>query len=137
MRQLKALISKNTIHRAHIGNMIEIKNFTYKDVITPGNILILHGGGYNTHHTIVVDNKCGSQFISHLRSLRLGLTLNTKSEVTYWALNELDGDNFKTFYNGTVIYRVFKTNIDIRNIKTVKDLEKLYTEYNLIKLTKQ
>lgn len=136
MRPLKALISKNTLNRAHSGNVLsEIKNFTYEDVITPGNILLVHGGNYNTHHAIVVDDKCASQFIQHLRFLRLGLTLNTKSEVTYWELDTLDDDNF-TFNNGTVIYKVFKTNIDIKNIKSVKDLEKLYTKYNLIKLTK-
>lgn len=135
MKPLKALISKNTIHRAHTGNMYEIKNFTYKDIITPGNILMLHGGTFNTHHAIVVDNKCGRQFFKDFTHQSIpALTLNIDSKITYWGLDKLDKDDFKNLY-GTVIYKVFKTNIDIKNIKSVKDLEKLYTEYNLIKLT--
>jgi len=137
MKPLKALISKSTIHRAHTDNMTEIKNFSYKDVITPGNVLLIYSRSHNTHHAIVVDNECAKQFVTS-KYQKLALTLNTGSQVTYWALDSLDDNAFQKFNYGIArIDKVFKTNIDIRNIKSIKDLEKLYKEYNLIKIKAQ
>ena len=53
MRPLKALISKNTLHRAHTGKL-KIENPKYTDLLIPGNIVEIESNG-KLHHGIVMN----------------------------------------------------------------------------------
>ena len=125
-----AFINKNNLHKVSIkGSMREIKNFTAKDAITPGNIVLITGGEYCTHHGIVVDDKCAKRF--HKYAKYPVFTLRPSGTLTFWNTDLVD---FPFIASGTKIINMFHSDINVDKIDTIQDLEKIYDDYKLIRI---
>ena len=132
MKPLKALISKNTLHRAHTNTLVEIDNFTYNDAITPGNILLIEGGRYDIHHAIVVNLECAHRLNLPINCKHMAATLNVVDDlVGFWDLDDNIDGNFPNFRYGAKIIKMYSTNIDVSKITTQADVKKLFDNYKL------
>jgi len=125
------LISKSTIHRAHIGKS-KIKNPKYTDLLIPGNIVEIESIG-KLHHGIVMSaHDYNLKFDKRADTTFVIVTINNDEYISNW-----DCHYFKNYFpNGNnskvVIKNIYNSSINISKIKDVKDIVKLYKEFDLI-----
>jgi len=139
MRPLKALISKNTIHRAHTDDVLtEIENFTYEDAITPGNVVLISGngylisyGGYHEHHGIVLSNVQSYELFNEIDVPHTICTLNKYRKITRWDSLKLK-ETFPFLNDDVQILKVYRKTKYTENIDTIKDIQNVYKKYNLL-----
>lgn len=131
MRPLKALISKNTIHRAHTDVLVEIENFTYNDVITPGNVVLISDDNYyHDHHGIVLSrNQCYKFF--QINEQHTILTLNEYGTITRWNTRNLE-KIFPSISDDVRILKVYRKTKYTEDIDTLQDIQNVYKKYNLL-----
>ena len=132
MRPLKALISKNTIHRAHTGKL-KIENPKYTDLLIPGNIVEIESNG-KLHHGIVMNtHDYNLKFNKRASTTFVIVTLNYDTEyVSNWDCHYFKKSFPNANDSATVIKNIYDSSIDISKIKDVKDIVKLYKEFDLI-----
>jgi len=132
MKPLKALISKKTIHRAHIDSTLtEIKNFTYKDATTSGNVVLISSNAYyKNHHGIVLNsNQCHEFF--QIDDQHTICTLNDYGTITRWNTSNLK-ETFPFLSNDEKILKVYKKTKYTEDIDTLQDIQNAYKKYNLL-----
>lgn len=132
MRPLKALISKSTIHRAHTDVLVEIENFTYEDVITPGNVVLISDDDdyYPDHHGIVFNrNQCHKFF--QINEQHTICTLNKYDTITRWNTRNLK-ETFPSISDDVRILKVYRKTKYTEDIDTLHDIQNVYKKYNLL-----
>ena len=136
MRQLKAFITKDNLHKVSTkGVMREIKNFTYEDICTPGNIVLIKNSDYRApHHGIVFPgnwDQIRKFFTKRSINGQIIITVHDENSISYWESRYFE-KNFPNGENkGCEVLNVYSTNIDVSKIKTAKDCYDIYKEYNL------
>ena len=132
MRPLKALISKNTIHRAHTDVLVEINNFTYNDAITPGNVVLISDDDnyYHEHHGIVLNREQCYEFFK-IKEQQTICTLNEYGTLTRWNTGYLK-ETFPSLSDDVRIIKVYRKTKYTEDIDTLHDIQNAYKKYNLL-----
>ena len=140
MKPLKALISKSTLNRAHVGDKLkEIKNFSYEDLLKEGNIILVYTDNrrskYNysrEQYYISFGNKIRPSFIDNIVAsvYNLGLSYDTNYNTDTSINFSLFKEEFPKYDNEKIL-AVYSTNINVEEIKNIKDLKNIFKEYKL------
>lgn len=127
MKILKeALIGKKSIDKFERG-LVPIKNFSYKDLLVPGNIIFIDSN-FGLHHGIVLSIE-QSHNIFFINEIAI-LTCNEHGNLTYWVPTAFK-NNFPTDKEeDTKIVNIYK-GPNTSKCTNSTDFKKLYELYNL------
>ena len=131
MKPLKALISKNTIHRAHTDVLVEINNFTYEDAITPGNIVLLKSADYDDHHGIILNEDQTSKLV-HYPIPGICIAVLCSNDVSFWNISKPEQFPYVGKYMNAMIVKVYEGTYFAKRIKSKQDIINIYKKYKLI-----
>lgn len=136
MKELKAFINKDNLHKVSNKRVMrEIKNFTVKDAITPGNIVLIKNSDYRApHHGIVFPgnwDQIRKFFTKKSIHGQIIITVRDENAISYWESSYFEKNFPKGESKVSEVLSVYSTNIDVSKLKTVKDCYDIYKEYNL------